>query len=361
MEQLIKAPLELDNPYWIESPDFNIEYHVRHVALPKPGDWRQFCILLARLHSQAVNLALPPWEAYVIEGLDNVEGMPAGAFAVMIKMHHSIADGMTADTLLEAIHDEAAEVVGEIVPDHWRAEPVSSSMELGVNTALNPAKQPLQAVSQIRRMRAKSSRKKEFLEKYPDYNSKLNELSIFNGPVSSARVFGAGLFELADLKAINNSVEGATINDVVLLISSFSVTEYPRRHGRLLAEPLRAGFTMDTRSLSEYKDGANFATGIFIPVHDEIEDPVERLESIHVQTEIGKEYATSVEPDGMRDISQIAPAPVMAWGLKLANRFQLMADGGQAHYLITNVPGAAVSALLCGRRGCVQLWFGPLG
>ena len=95
----------LDHPYWIEDPDFDLEYHVRHIALPQPGDWRQLCIQVARLHSRPLDLNRPLWEMYVIEGLDNVEGLPEGSFAIMKKTHHAAVDGVTLLEIISAIHD----------------------------------------------------------------------------------------------------------------------------------------------------------------------------------------------------------------------------------------------------------------
>src|SRR5210317_720660 len=103
--KMVKVPFNLDNPYWVEDQDFDLEFHVRHIALPKPGDWRQFHILLARLHSRPVDLSRPPWEAYIIEGLDNIEGLPPGCFAMYMKIHHSAIDGATGNQIVEALHD----------------------------------------------------------------------------------------------------------------------------------------------------------------------------------------------------------------------------------------------------------------
>ena len=82
-QRLVRVPFDLDHPYWIEDPDFDLEFHVRHIALPKPGDWRQLCIQVARLVSRPLDLDRPLWEFYVVEGLDNVEGIPRGSFAVV--------------------------------------------------------------------------------------------------------------------------------------------------------------------------------------------------------------------------------------------------------------------------------------
>jgi diacylglycerol O-acyltransferase / wax synthase len=93
-QRMVRVPLDLDHPYWIEDGDFDLEFHVRHIALPKPGDWRQLMIQVARLDSRHLDLSRPLWEMYVIEGLDNVENLPPGSFAVMQKTHHAAVDGV---------------------------------------------------------------------------------------------------------------------------------------------------------------------------------------------------------------------------------------------------------------------------
>jgi len=92
--RIYHVPLELDYPYWIEDEHFDIEYHIRHGRLPHPADWRQLCIHLARFHTRPLDMQRAPWEMYVIEGLDNIEGVPPGCYAVATKIHHAAADGM---------------------------------------------------------------------------------------------------------------------------------------------------------------------------------------------------------------------------------------------------------------------------
>ena len=79
--RLKRVPLDLDHPYWVDDGDFDPEYHIRHVRLPEPGDWRQLCIMVSRIHARPLDRARPLWEIHVIEGLDNVEGCPKGSFA----------------------------------------------------------------------------------------------------------------------------------------------------------------------------------------------------------------------------------------------------------------------------------------
>ena len=102
--RLVPVPFGLDRPYWVTDPDLDVEYHIRHIALPKPGDWRQLMIQVARLHSRPLDRAHPLWEAYVIEGLDNIPKLPPGAFAVFLKIHHAVVDGMAAVHLMRELH-----------------------------------------------------------------------------------------------------------------------------------------------------------------------------------------------------------------------------------------------------------------
>jgi len=103
-QRLATVPLGLDRPYWVTAADLDVEYHIRHIALPRPGDWRQLMIQVARLHSRPLDRAHPLWEAYVIEGLDNIPKLPPGAFAIFLKIHHAVVDGMAAIHLLRELH-----------------------------------------------------------------------------------------------------------------------------------------------------------------------------------------------------------------------------------------------------------------
>ena len=107
--RLVNVPFDVDRPYWIEEADIDVEFHVRHVALPHPGDWRQLCIQVARIHSRPLDRSKPLWEAYVIEQLNNIPGIPPGSFALCIKFHHCAVDGEAGTEILKAIHSTSAE------------------------------------------------------------------------------------------------------------------------------------------------------------------------------------------------------------------------------------------------------------
>ena len=95
-QKLKQVPFALDYPYWVTDDNFRVENHVSHVALPQPGDWRQFCILASRLTRPHFDMDRPLWEMYVVEGLDNVDWLPKGCFAILTRMHHAAVDGTAA-------------------------------------------------------------------------------------------------------------------------------------------------------------------------------------------------------------------------------------------------------------------------
>src|SRR6478752_4915582 len=142
--RLTDLPGGLHMPYWVDDPDFDLEYHVRHIALPQPGDWRQLCIQIARIHARQIDLRRPPWEMTVIEGLNSVPGVPRGAFAIGLKLHHSVVDGMESVELMAAMHDLAADGPRPSPPETpWDPGPLPSTADLVSRTAINGALYPL--------------------------------------------------------------------------------------------------------------------------------------------------------------------------------------------------------------------------
>ncbi|MFK5073232.1 wax ester/triacylglycerol synthase domain-containing protein, partial [Klebsiella pneumoniae] len=125
------------HPYWIEDPEFDLEYHVRHIALPKPGDWRQLAIQVARLHSRPLDLNKPLWEFTIIEGLDNVAGLPPGCFALVAKVHHAAIDGMSGVEMSAAIHDIDRFMTPRNAPDEWKPENMQSVADLLARSYFN--------------------------------------------------------------------------------------------------------------------------------------------------------------------------------------------------------------------------------
>ena len=225
--KLVNVPLGLDHPFWVDDDQVDVEFHVRHIALPHPGDWRQFCIQIARLHSRPLDRARPLWEAYVIEGLDKIEGLPRGCFAVFLKVHHAAMDGATGVEVMNVLHDLEPLAVQEARPRARRhMEMPPGEAEILRRIAGSLLKQPLSLSQMIGRsvpawrrvQRGKSEKKFHSLVE--------KEKTRFNDRISPHRVFGALNMDFADVAAIRSSVESVTVNDVMLTIVSGALRRY---------------------------------------------------------------------------------------------------------------------------------------
>ena len=135
-QKLVTVPMTSITRTGLTTRTLTWRFHVRHFGLPKPGDWRQFCIQVARLHSQPVDMSRPMWEMYVIEGLDRIEGIPPGSFAVVTKLHHAAVDGKSGMDATSALHDPTPDVA-PAEPDPWRPERTPSGWELAWRAGVN--------------------------------------------------------------------------------------------------------------------------------------------------------------------------------------------------------------------------------
>ena len=280
--KLATVPLELDQPYWIEDANFDLEFHVRHIALPQPGDWRQLCIQVARLHSRPQDRSRPLWEAYVIEGLDNVEGLPKGSFALFLKIHHAAIDGATGTEIMGAIHDLAAEPDADesSAGSTWRPESTPSNASLLWRAYLANLRHPFRLARVVGKGipaigRLRSGRKEK---KFRSLGEK--ERTRFNGEISAHRVFGAVTYDLAEVRRIKTVVEGATVNDVMLTIVGGALYKYLEAKGEAPERSLVTGAPVNVRSEEEVGAGGNVVSMMSISLRTDITDPLQRLRTI---------------------------------------------------------------------------------
>lgn len=209
--RLVRVPFEADYPYWIEDADFDLEYHVRRIALPSPGDRAALMKTVARIFSRPLDMTKPLWELYVIEGLDNVADLPPRSFAVLTKTHHAAVDGASGLHFLEQLHDLSTRPQKVEPPQQpWRPDPYPTDAELMLRTGMNNMTQPLRFAQTLARqfaqhtperaaqMRMSSSPAMHMPRRVPKTR--------FNGQVSAHRVMGSIDVSLADIKRIRKAV-----------------------------------------------------------------------------------------------------------------------------------------------------------
>lgn len=360
-QRLAFVPMNLDHPYWFEDPDFDIEFHVRHIALPHPGDWRQLCIQVARLHSRALDVNRPLWEFYVLEGLDNVEGIPKGSFAIVSKVHHAAIDGVSGAEMTAAVHDLTPDATPAPPDEKWVPEREPLALELMARTAGHTAVQPFRLANVVARSFPALARAGIRMTTGELKSSGSVPRTRFNNCVSPHRVFDGRSFELDDLKAIKNVVPGATINDVVLAICGGALRKYLADKEELPAESLVAMTPISVRAPESQKSAGNQVSAMTVAIGSDIADPMKRLETVFEHTTNSKELTNAVGAKTMTDYTQFIPsmtaglAARLYSGLGLANRMKL-----PMNCVITNIPGPQVPLYMTGARLVTQFGTGPI-
>ena len=341
-QKLVNVPMNLDHPYWVTDGAYDPEFHIRHIALPKPGDWRQLCIVISRLHARPLDRAHPLWELYIIEGLNNVEGAPKGSFAMFSKTHHAAIDGKSGMELTAATHD--------LSPDYNRARKAAtvsvdsqpSALEMVIRSQYNSIRKPFHLFSVARNTVPGLAKVVAGLSKGQLSRVKDIPRTRFNGSVSPHRVFDAINVPLDDVKAIKNSVPGATVNDAAITIVGGALRKYLQAHDELPEYSLAAMAPINIRSDKD-KAGGNIVATMTVQVRSDVADPLERLQAVHESSSRAKELTNAIGAKTMTDYSQFIPATLTAQAARLAGRWGLMNRmSPQFNCVITNVPGPPI-------------------
>jgi diacylglycerol O-acyltransferase / wax synthase len=362
-QKLVRVPFDLDHPYWVEDANFDIEYHIRHMALPKPGDWRQLCIQVARLQARPMDLSRPLWEFNIIEGLDNIPGIPKGSFALMAKVHHAAIDGMSGVELSAAVHDIEPKAVEENVKSDWKPESDPALGEMLFRTWLNSVKQPVQfaktlanTIPGVARLGKEIAGGDVSLK-----NAKMAPQTKLNGKVSSHRVWDGAVFQLADIRVIKHRLEGATVNDVILAIIGGGLRKYLRQHDDLPKQSLSAMAPISVRAEGEKDALGNLVSAMVVPLGTHIEDPAERLRFIHKETRNSKAMTNAVGARTLTDYSQFMPAALAGLAARLYTRLGVSNLHSPVFNVVaTNVPGPRVPLYFAGAKMVRMMGTGPV-
>lgn len=290
--RMVQVPGGYDRPYWIKDDKFDMEFHLRHIALPKPGDWRQLCILIARLHARPLDMSRPLWEAYIIEGLDNIPHLPKNCFAVYTKMHHSLVDGAGGSSFMAALHDLEPIPGGSDEEDGmtYLGETPPSAFNMLTRSTINTARNSVDLVKGLFKTGIEIGKNVIDISRgnvpMPDIRAPKTR---FNNPVGPYRVFEAALFELEDFKAIKSATD-TKVNDVALAVVAGGIRRYLQHHHELPMEALLAIMPVNMRTHRGDNEEHNQVGSIFANIHTDIEDPVERVHAIHKSTDEAKEF-----------------------------------------------------------------------
>lgn len=340
--RLMRVPFGVDRPYWVDDAHFDIEYHVRHIALPKPGDWRQFCIQTSRIHARALDFERPLWEIYVIEGLDAFADLPPGSFALLTKTHLAALGGLPAGQasganalFTELLHDLTPQPMAPTPPAPWFARPApraASLLRKGLTRAVRDvAPNALAWASDKLRPSA------------PVVPTR------FGSVVSPHRVFDTRRFALDEFKTICTLVEGATVNDAVLAVCGGALRRYLDAVDELPAHSLSAITPLSVKAGVASKAHLDWQ---LIELATHIGDPVQRLCAICDQTASSALFDDAVRATELTDAARHASSQTLALASRLLGGAAL-SHGRRAplaNCSITHVPGPTRPQFLCGAR-----------
>jgi len=363
--RLAGGAMGLDTPYWVEDENFDLEFHVRHLALPKPGDWRQFCILMARVHARGLDMRRPLWEAYVIEGLNRIAGLPENSFAIMLKIHHAAIDGVSGAEIIAALHSLTDEVIPPQVDDPWQGESGPSAWRVWSRAYVHSLQRPVRFFSTLGHLVPavlRANRETTAPEPGQDPRKSLLPKIRFNGRISTSRVTDALILELDDLKAIRRALDNqVTINDIVVTVVGGALRSYLEQRGEPPSCSLSCGAPIDTRAERNSDATGNQVGIMMIDMATDITDPLARLRAVHEHAAQSKAYSSTLGNNFVAEITGMLVPRVMGWGLRAATLAATRTDMPlPCHTVVSNVPGPQFPLYLAGARVHLMMGIGPL-
>lgn len=360
--KLYRLPLDFDHPYWVEDDHFDVEAHISHARLPEPGDWRQFCIHVARHFSRPMDMNRPLWDLYVIEGLDRIPGVAPGSYAVLHRVHHSAIDGTAGALMFAALNDSDPQGTSAIT---LPSEDADAGRRPGIDELLTRAtianmRSPFNLVrTAMGFMPNLLGAFQERLAKPADERDAGVPVTRFNAAVSPHKMFDATTFPLAEISAMRKLVEGATINDVVLTICGGMMRRYLLEHGELPEDSMVAIAPINARPADgKATTEGNNITAMTLKLSTGIADPVERLRAIRSYTAEAKEARAGLSARIMTDLSKHIPGATLAGIARMVSNPHLALR--QANVLVSNVPGPQKELFMNGARLTHYYAMGPL-
>jgi diacylglycerol O-acyltransferase len=362
--RLVEVPFGLDYPYWQDDPDFDLDFHVRELALPPPGTDAKLAEQVARIFARPLDRARPLWELYLIHGLQK------GRVALLTKIHHAVVDGMSGAEILGVLLD--LEPKGREVPLDEPVEklPMPGQVEMlargvaglpgyplrvlkslpsalpnleevGIYDALPGARQVARFVRGAQTMFGYGEDAEERVQVVPPRTS-------FNGRVSPHRRLAIGKLPLETVKAVKNE-HGATVNDVVVSICAGAVRRWLVAHNELPKKPLVAQIPVSVRTTEQAGTFGNRIMLMSAPAFTNEADPVKRLQLTHAAMADMKTRHRALPAQLLQDATNFIPPAVFSRAARLT--FAMASNARPTwNFVVSNVPGPQFPLYCAGAR-----------
>jgi WS/DGAT/MGAT family acyltransferase len=367
-QRLVEVPFGIDHPYWVEDPDFDLDFHVRDSAIPPPGDDAQLATTVERIFARPLDRSRPLWELYLIHGL------AGGRVAMLTKIHHSVVDGVSGAEILGVLLDPSPE--GRELPPRGEltAERVPGQLEMLGRGLLGLPGQPVRALRSIPatlphidRMPGLDMlpgagvlrRATQMVRKVvPGADGGVLEQATataprtrFNGLISAHRRYAFGSVSLDTVKAIKNAA-GVSVNDVVLAVCARAMREWLTARDELPREPLVAMVPVSVRSEEQAGTFGNRVSVMVVQIPTDAADAGEQLARTNASMRGAKDRHKALPADLMQDLTQFVPPAIHA----RASRVVMQISGGverlrpPLNLVISNVPGPRMPLFCAGAK-----------
>jgi diacylglycerol O-acyltransferase / wax synthase len=355
------VPFDLGRPVWVDDPHFRLEHHVRHTALPRPGDEAALTTLMGRLMSQELDRAHPLWEWWIVDGLEHDH------WALISKVHHCMVDGIAGVDLLEALLD------AEPVPQPgtgvaWTTpEREPSDVQLAVGAIAERLIKPFEygrtVLSATRRPRQAIDRARTVVEGLGSYARSLSSTppTSFDGHIGPYRSWAVARSSLDDVRTVKAAF-GGSVNDVVLSAIAGGFRELIETRGEdPTSAHLRTLVPVSVRTPDARGVYDNRVSAIFYDLPVGIEDPVERLAAVRAGMLVLKDSHEPEAGEALVAMVDALPNPVVAQTLRVGSRLLHRLPQRTMNTVTTNVPGPRQPLYLFGKEMLEYLPYVPIG
>jgi WS/DGAT/MGAT family acyltransferase len=333
-------------PVWVDDSDFDLEYHVRHTALPAPGGEQQLRRLAGRLLGQRLDRDKPLWEFWLVEGLEE------GRFALVAKTHHCMIDGISGVDLAGALLDHTAEPHA-VAAERWQPRPAPDPATLALRSVLQQAIHPAELVRGA--LDSSSHRRQAFVDLAGGLRPLLGlsrmgpaPESSLNQPIGPHRRLETVSLDLAAVKAVRAAL-GGTVNDVLLAVIAGALRELLRARGEEPRADLRAMVPVSVRRAEARGTMGNQVAAVFCALPVGEADPVARLRRLSREMQGLKENRQAVGALALTRLGELAPPALAAQASRLEVTSRFM------NIVVTNVPGPQAPIYLLGRK--LLAWY----
>lgn len=344
-QKVLQVPFDLGRPLWVDDPHFDLRFHIRQTALPAPGGDEQLRRLMARVMAQRLDRERPLWEYWLVEGLE------AGRWALISKVHHCMVDGVSGTDLYRVILDASPEPAAG-VEDHWRPGPEPSTLRLTAAAVRDLALSP---VDQARALRGGLRAPRQFARRAADTARGLVTMagalvpasaSSLSGPIGQQRRYAWAGASLAGVATVRRRFDG-TMNDVVLAAISGGFRRLLlARSERPSSHVIRSMVPVSVRAPGEEGIYENRVSTMLAYLPVDVADPVERLSAVRQHLGALKASKEAEAGEAMTALARYEPFPLVSLGIRLAFRVPQR----NIITVTTNVPGPRRPIYALGRR-----------